>query len=267
MNNLDERVERSLDELAGLESLLVALDFDGTLAPLRDNPSDSRITAEGVAVLERLAGFGSVHLALVSGRPVGELARLAQVPVGTLLVGSHGAETGAVLADGPHLAAVVLSGPRAEQLERIGRALSARAASLDGAWVENKPAAAVLHTRLVKDRARAAALSEWAEREGRALGGHVLRGKNVVEISVIATGKAGALRRLREETGAEAILFAGDDVTDELALRTLKPPDLGIHVGPGKSAACLSVPDTAALCELLECLADKLQVRVQSAGG
>ena len=56
-------------------------------------------------------------------------------------------------------------------------------------------------------------------------------------------------------TDAAAVVFAGDDVTDEDALRSLGPGDLGIHVGEGPTAASLCVPDILALAALLTRLA------------
>jgi trehalose 6-phosphate phosphatase len=51
------------------------------------------------------------------------------------------------------------------------------------------------------------------------------------------------------------VLFAGDDVTDEDALRSLGEGDLGVHVGTGPTAAAVSVPDIAALAALLDVIA------------
>ncbi len=56
--------------------------------------------------------------------------------------------------------------------------------------------------------------------------------------------------------GATAVLFAGDDVTDEDALAALEPQDLGIRVGAGETAARQRVPDAAALAAALTRLAE-----------
>ena len=74
-------------------TVLVALDFDGVLAPLVDTPSHSRATPGGIAALRRLSGHEHVALALVSGRGLADLAQVAEVPDGTFLVGSHGARS------------------------------------------------------------------------------------------------------------------------------------------------------------------------------
>src|SRR5450756_1961668 len=116
--------ETALDTaLAGLAArmkrpvLLVALDFDGTLTPLRDDPDRSRILRSGVAALRTLATRSGVEIALVSGRAVADLYLRADVPVGTHLVGSHGAERGIATADGVTSVAVTLD--TAQQLSLI----------------------------------------------------------------------------------------------------------------------------------------------------
>ena len=140
------------DALAGLAAtarggapVLVALDFDGVLAPLVDVPSQSRATPDGVAALRRLGALEHIHLALVSGRGLADLASVAQVPDGTMLVGSHGAEVGA-WDGGLRRGEQVLDEAQADLLAELSGRLRAL---VDGtaARVEVKPTTAVLHTR------------------------------------------------------------------------------------------------------------------------
>ena len=63
-----------------------------------------------------------------------------------------------------------------------------------------------------------------------------------------------ALRELKDEIGADRVLFMGDDVTDETAFAALGPSDLGVHVGLGPSLAKVTVPDPSTLADLLETL-------------
>jgi trehalose 6-phosphate phosphatase len=80
-------------------------------------------------------------------------------------------------------------------------------------------------------------------------------GHNIVEYSFRHEGKDSALAALRERLGATAVLFAGDDVTDEDALASLGPQDLGIRVGDGETAASVrvgSIQELAAALSLLE---------------
>jgi trehalose 6-phosphate phosphatase len=62
---------------------------------------------------------------------------------------------------------------------------------------------------------------------------------------------------LREHFDATGILFAGDDVTDEDAMRVLGPGDLGVRVGPGESVATLRVDTPQDMAVLLEAVASE----------
>jgi trehalose 6-phosphate phosphatase len=82
-------------------------------------------------------------------------------------------------------------------------------------------------------------------------GAHLSDGKNVLELSVVQADKGQGLRSLRELTGATAVVFAGDDVTDEHALKTLTPPDVGIKVGDGQTAAHYRITSPEQLVQVL----------------
>jgi trehalose 6-phosphate phosphatase len=79
----------------------------------------------------------------------------------------------------------------------------------------------------------------------------------VLEFSSRNEGKDAAMAALRERFDATGILFAGDDVTDEDAMRVLGAGDLGVRVGPGESAAALRVDSPQQIAALLEALADE----------
>jgi len=230
--------------------LLVALDFDGTLAPLQDDPSLSRIVPAGVPVLASIADRPDVSLALVSGRALQSLHALAEVPEGTFLIGSHGAERARVTRFGLDRDVVQLPDADADRLATLG----ARAASIvrgrDGAWVETKPTAVVVHTRLAADEdARACELA--ALELGAELGSGVLHGKDVVEISVLHASKGEALAALRDELGAVSVVYAGDDTTDEHAFAVLGERDVAIKVGAGDTSARYRVDGPDELVESL----------------
>lgn len=250
--------------LAGLASdrarrpLLLALDFDGTLAPLQDDPSRSAILPDGVAQLRRLADRrdAGIHLALVSGRALADLARLADVPVGTTFIGSHGAERARLTGDGLDRATVRLSPQQVGLLRALARTAAQVADAHPGVWVESKPAAVVVHTRRADPGVAAAAEAE-ALRLGPRLGARVLHGKRVVELSVLDADKGRALTDLRGVLGARDVLYAGDDATDEDAFVALAPTDLTVKVGPGPTAARYRVNGPDQVVEVLRVLADR----------
>lgn len=241
-----------------LRPLLVALDFDGTLAPLQDDPSRSAIPPRGVTALARLAAVPQVTLALVSGRALASLHAQAEVPVGTVLIGSHGAERARRTTFGLDRDVVRLTDEQSDALAALGAAAAAVARGRDGVWVESKPTAVVVHSRLappdVAAQARDEALTLGAER-----GADVLEGKDVVELSVLHADKGAALTALREELGATVVLYAGDDVTDEHAFATLRPDDVSVKVGDGDSSATYRVAGPDELIDVLAGFAEALR--------
>lgn len=80
----------------------------------------------------------------------------------------------------------------------------------------------------------------------------------MLEFAVVSTDKGHAVDVLRDQIGATAVLFLGDDVTDEKAFRRMRDGDVGVKVGPGDTAAAFRVeaPDDVA-----DALAHVLAVR------
>lgn len=247
---------------------LVALDFDGTLAPLVDDPTAARMASSARAAVDRLAGAlegTTTRLALVSGRNLEDLARCSEPPAATYLVGSHGAETGHVEPHGVDAVPVELTGDQERRLAELRAGFAAAVAGREGAWVQDKPSAAVLHTRLASADDTVAAQAA-ADTVAEHLGLHALHGKDVVEVAVLETSKGEAVDRLRDVVGQDAgtggrarVLYAGDDTTDETAFAVLGDGDLGIKVGPGETRATYRVADADGLAAALHALAGALE--------
>lgn len=236
----------ALAGVTGRRPLLVASDYDGVLARLRDDPSDA-VPEEGVAdVLARLAASEGVTVALVSGRGVADLQSTSGLTGPLRWVGSHGAEF-----DGP------LTGELAERRDALAQRLAPLVAGTPGARLEVKPASVAVHVRQVSDRVTAAALLDRA----RAAADSSLTlkpGKDVLELAVTDADKGSALLRLAGELGAAATVYLGDDVTDEDAFRALGAGDVTVKIGDGETAAQHRVPDTAGALAVLEHLAGLL---------
>ncbi|MER2136122.1 MAG: trehalose-phosphatase [Arthrobacter sp.] len=238
----------ALATLAATDHLLVATDFDGVMAPLVEHADQARPLPEAAAALRSLAGVPRTSTALISGRALDSLRRAASPEPETLLVGSHGAETWT----GPNAAPLQLTPEQADLLARARAAVTSVAQDAPGCWVEDKPAGVVLHTRSASDGDASAAVEAARARLEELDGVQVTDGKRVLEASVVHANKGEGVLALRELTGATAVLFAGDDVTDEKGFAVLQPQDVGIKVGPGKTAAAFRVESPEEFAAVLE---------------
>lgn len=238
-------LDREIERLASVPVLLVASDYDGTLAAIVDDPSEAAPDREAMLALSGLADLPNTRVAVISGRALSDLANLTGEPRDIHLVGSHGSEFepdfGRTL--GPE---------RVERRDRIGGELDAIAADYPGATVERKPASVALHYRRA-DEGRHEEIERRALETGAARdGAQTKRGKKVIEFSVVPTDKGEALATLRGRVGASAVLFLGDDVTDEDAFARLSGPDVGVKIGlEGETAAGFRVEGQAEVARLL----------------
>jgi trehalose 6-phosphate phosphatase len=196
---------------AGLEALradpaaaLVALDYDGTLAPIVSRPEDA-VPADGAVEVLTVLAARVGRLALVTGRPaevVVDLAGLANVP-GLVVMGQYGVERwvdGVVTAADP---VPGLASARAELPRLVEEA---------GAELEDKGRSLVVHTRNAPPGAQERLAEPVAELAGRT-GLEVHSGRRVLELRPPGFDKHGALMAVAEPVPS-AVLFAGDDVGD-----------------------------------------------------
>lgn len=246
---LPDSLMAALDRVAATPVLLVVCDYDGTLAPIVGDPSAALPQRESIVALRSLASLDDTHVAVISGRSLRDLAALSRLPPEVHLVGSHGSEFD------PGFALELPPETLALRDELLAQA-TAIARRYKGTTVEAKPAAVAFHYR------NAGAAGEDAAREvldGPATldGVHVTHGKLVVELSAIMTDKGAALDRLRQQVGASAVVFVGDDITDENAFRRLTAPDVGVKVGDGESLAEFSIGDTTDVARLLAVICQK----------
>jgi trehalose 6-phosphate phosphatase len=241
--DLPRELRRALTSVARVPRLLVAADFDGTIAPIVDRPDDARPLPESATALRALAGLPSTTSALISGRALRDLATLSRMPAEVHLVGSHGSEFDAGFVHAVDDAAKAL-------LRTIKDALSAIAAEYPGVTIELKPASVALHVRNATPDDAQTAL-EKAHSAAQSWDAQITEGKAVLEFAVISTDKGQALDILRHREGASAAVFIGDDVTDEKAFRRLHGPDIGIKVGPGETLADYRVESPAQVAEAL----------------
>ena len=245
MSALDDAVHR----LAATPRLLVALDFDGVLAPIVPVPGDARPLPAAVAAIRALAALPDTTVALLSGRGLADLATVSGFGAPVQLIGSHGGEfadrdgPGSMLDDAAH-----------ERLHRLSTELRELVADAPGVTLEDKPAGIAVHVRNAEREVAARVLDGVRAGPASRPGVVSTPGKEVLDLAVLEVSKGAALDRLRSRVDADAVFFAGDDITDETAFTRLRPGDVGVKVGDGDTAAEHRVPDPPAVAALLETL-------------
>jgi len=248
-DSIDPALRSAITRIARSPLLLVACDYDGTLAPIVDDPTKAVPLPESVAAVRALAALPQTTVAVVSGRALRDLATLSRLPSEVHLVGSHGSEFDVGFVER-------LQPAQTEVRTRLQNALRQITAGKPGVRLESKPASVAVHTRgadpevatEVIHAVRAGPVT-WPELT-------VTQGKQVIELSVIATNKGTAVDQLRTQMSASAVLFIGDDVTDENAFRNLHGPDVAVKIGPGDTAAQYRVGEPIDAARVLGLLLD-----------
>ncbi|MBT3165884.1 trehalose-phosphatase [Streptomyces sp. Vc74B-19] len=250
---------------------LIGLDFDGTLAPIVPDPERARAHPDAVPALAALAPKVAA-VAVVTGRPPGVAVRhggFAGVSglEHLVVLGHYGAErwdavTGTVTAPAPHPGVAATRAELPGLLDRVG--------AWQGTWIEEKGRAVAVHTRRAADpqaafEALREPLADLATRHGLV----VEPGRMVLELRPPGMDKGVALLEYAREIGAEAVLYAGDDLGDLAAftavdkLRASGTPGLLVCSGSEEVAelrerADLVVDGPSGVVRLLRTLAARL---------
>lgn len=227
---------------------LVATDYDGTLAPIVDDPAAAAPVPGAVAALAMLAGRAGT-VAIITGRSARDavsLGGLAGVP-GLIVLGHYGAQRwqDGVLSDPP-----VPPGVQAARDALPG--LLAAAGAPEGTSVEDKGTALAVHTRRTADPAAALALlREPLTRLADSTELTLEPGRLVLELRPPGVDKGAALRQLAAERGAGSVLYCGDDLGDLTAFAAIR--DLRAEGVPGCAVASESTesPQVAAAADLV----------------
>jgi trehalose 6-phosphate phosphatase len=222
-------LDAALTGLARVPTLLVALDFDGVLAPIVQDPATSRPLPGSAAAVRALTELPGTTVAMLSGRALADLREVSGFAPPVRLVGSHGGE----FDDG----ALVLTDEQAAVKDGLVTAVRGVVDGEPGVRLEGKPAGIVVHVRGADPAVGERVLDAVRTGPARLPGVESTEGKAVLEMAVVQVSKGAAIDTLRGRLGADAVLFVGDDVTDETAFVRMQPGDVGIKVGEGDTAA------------------------------
>jgi trehalose 6-phosphate phosphatase len=220
---LFSRPNHDLLEMFAWSNVLLAFDYDGTLAPLVSAPAQATIRASTRRLLERVSKL--YPCVVITGRAQTDaLSRLRNIEV-CRVVGNHGAEPS------PHGPAI------RRRVRQWIPVLNARLSRRQGVVIEDKGLSVAVHYRHARARSatRRAILSAARSLEDVRLVG----GKLVVNVLVPdAPHKGLALERERSHFACDTVIYVGDDETDEDVFQIDRPGELlAIRVGRKRTSA------------------------------
>jgi trehalose 6-phosphate phosphatase len=204
--------------------VLLAFDFDGTLAPIVSAREVAGMRARTRKLLQQVCEV--YPCAVISGRSRADvLERVSNVRV-KYVAGNHGLEPGRNLASFERVVRVVTP--------KLTRAL----ADHRGVEIEDKQYSLTVHYRKSRQKQKARAAIEAAVR-ALAEPMRIIGGKLVVNVVPAgAPHKGDALEALRAKAGADTALYVGDDITDEDVFELNQPGRLlSIRVGQTRRSA------------------------------
>jgi trehalose 6-phosphate phosphatase len=195
-----------------VDNPLFFLDYDGTLAPIVDDPTAAVPHPDAPELLRQLDE--RYPLWIVTGRDLQALSSFLDRPYRA--IGLHGAQEGIVGRETNNL----MSDAAAEALRRF----RASVPPIDGLRVEEKDQSFAVHYRGVADEDDTRGqLQEWLADLPDVL--DAIWGKKVVELRPEGLTKGTAVRRIAEEHPDHVPVYLGDDVTDEDAFAALQEMD------------------------------------------
>ena len=210
------------------DDLVMGLDFDGTLAPIVDNPEYAHIHPDAGDVLVALAAQVRA-VAVITGRPARQALDLGGLEEVGNAIGESGRELFVLGQYGNERwtstdrRVISPKPPRglATFMGEIPRLL--RRAEATGAWVEEKGLAVAVHTRRLDDpEGTFERLLPLVSEAAKSHDLDVEPGRWVVEVRAPGMHKGAAVRRLTDEVGAKAFVFCGDDLGDVEAFKAVE---------------------------------------------
>jgi len=245
------------DQFSEADSRLLILDYDGTLVGIDKDPTRTAPGTQLLAVLTELAADPRNTVAVVSGRRSSDLDKwLGSVP-NLVLAAEHGAMVRQ--AGTGEWKSMMPPHSNLDWKENVRDLFQHFVDRAPGSFIEEKEYAIVWHYRRVE-----AEFGEWLAGELTALIGGLLaetdanatRGRKIVEVRPNWANKgAFTSTLLAEHSDASFVLAIGDDLTDEDMFEQVGPNALTFHVGRKYSRARHSLPDPAAVLQLLRGLA------------
>lgn len=221
-----------------VHSPLFFLDYDGTLAPIVDEPMQAYPHPAVPEILDELAARHPLYI--ITGRYLHDVEKLLEKPYEA--IGLHGIQRGR------------LRGPKQNAISDEARTAIERyrdsAPASETILLEEKGPMFALHYRMAPDKEAAqSAIREWLADVPDVL--DPIWGKDVVELRPAGVSKGTAVREIADRHPDRTPIYIGDDVTDEDAFRALGEDAVTVKVGGGDTVARYRLDDVDAVVDYL----------------
>jgi trehalose-phosphatase len=242
-----------MNRLARSRTIILFLDFDGTLVPIRKTPSLAMLPAATRTLLQRLSNRRNFIVGLVTGRCKADIKEKVRIR-NVFWIANHGFELSMGRSHWVHPAAKEARPVLAEIARKLTRAL----APIQGVFIENKRYSLTVHYREVRKQS-VGRVKQTTRQLLHPFGGdfRITRGKMVFEVRPDKPWNKGyaverALKCLRPDKRSLAV-YIGDDRTDEDAFKLLRGRAITVLVGRRiHSAARYRVRSPEAVAALLK---------------
>lgn len=236
MKPLSAARQEILKRVRDAQQILLLLDYDGTLVPIRSHPGLAKLSASQEKLLERLSASAKFKIGIVTGRSLKDIRKTVGLS-GLVYSANHGLEIAIGKRRWVHPkanAASPLINKTASRLRRIFRAYA-------GVRVEDKGLTLAVHYRRFSGKPsllKHKMLEIMQEHAARLILTH---GKKIYEIRpAVAWGKGKSLTKIEKMLGYRKkplVIFIGDDMTDEDAFGLMSKSDISILVGNRRKSA------------------------------
>ncbi len=223
-------------QVGAARKVLLFLDYDGTLVPIRPTPELARLSAERKKLLSRLSGLPKFKVGILTGRSLKDIRKVVGLP-NIFYAANYGLAIATPQKSWAH--------PEARRqvlaLKKVLAALRKMAADFRGVRIEDKTLTAAIHFRQYRGRPQPLE-RKLAEIIGGEPGRFQLKtGKKIFEAyPAVKWDKGRALLKVEQMLGYREkplVIFIGDDQADEEAFRRMSARDIPVAVGRRKKTA------------------------------
>lgn len=240
-------------------AVVIATDFDGTLAPIEDHPDAVELPSRVKPLIDFLHTIPDITLSIISGRPIDELISLFDNR-DLWYFGNHGLQI-----RGNDIR-VDLEPPRQTEIaiEAVRKELSDKLSDIDGVYIENKDPALAVHFRHVPSSQR----PRFQKRVYTTVQPHrnritTIKGDQVLEIRPSITWHKGSAaywmyHQFSTLFTDPLLVCLGNDYSDEPAFQVANGVGgISITVGTEKrSSAAYKVPTPSTVAWILGVIAN-----------